>query len=286
MTTQIWKGAPAAKALTEQLAARAEKLRGEGIIPTLALVRAGERPDDLAYERAALTRCEKIGIAVKQILLPTDIDAAGMEREIKKINEDDSVHGCMLFRPLPDRACEAVAASLLRPEKDVDGMTPGSMAAVYAGVGTGFAPCTARACIEMLHYYGADPAGKRAVVIGRSLVIGRPVAMMLQAENATVTMCHSRTKNLPQLCREADILVVAAGCAGIIDETATHEDQIILDVGIHVDEGGQMNGDVPFEKVNGKCHAITPVPGGIGTMTTTVLAMHVIEAAEACRPSR
>lgn len=275
----ILKGAPAATAITEQLAAQTEELKKRGIVPTLAILRVGENESDLAYERGAMKRCEKIGIAVKQILLPADTTTEAVIAAIEDINSDSTIHGCLMFRPLPRHLDEAAICEKLDPKKDVDAMTPASLVHVFTGKGEGFNPCTAQSCIEILDYYGYDLTGKNVAVIGRSLVIGKPVSMMLQQRNATVTMCHTRTVDTAAICSKAEILVVAAGRAKIVGEAFTNPGQVIIDVGINVDEDGNMCGDVDFVNVEQKCAAITPVPGGVGSVTTAVLCKHVIEAA-------
>lgn len=276
----ILKGAPVAAALSEELKTRAEKLTQAGTVPTLAILRVGERPDDISYENGAMKRCDKIGVAVKRFLLPGDCTKQQLLDTIVKINGDSSIHGCLMFRPLPDKAMEDAACALLASEKDVDGMTAGSLASVFTGKGAGFPPCTAQACIELLDHYGVTLTGKRAVVIGRSLVIGKPVAMMLQKRNATITMCHTRTVDMPGVCREAEIVIAAAGKAGIVDKSFASPGQVVVDVGINVDENGKLCGDVSFDEVEPVVAAITPVPRGVGSVTTAVLAKHVIEAAE------
>ena len=276
----ILKGGPVAAALSEELKTRAEKLKEAGTVPTLAILRVGERPDDISYENGAMKRCDKIGVAVKRFLLPGDCTKQQLLDTICEINGDSSIHGCLMFRPLPDKAMEDAACALLASEKDVDGMTAGSLASVFSGKGAGFPPCTAQACIELLDHYGVTLTGKRAVVIGRSLVIGKPVAMMLQKRNATITMCHTRTVDMPGVCREAEIVIAAAGKAGIVDKSFVAPGQVVVDVGINVDENGKLCGDVSFDEVEPVVAAITPVPRGVGSVTTAVLAKHVIEAAE------
>ena len=233
------KGADAARALTEQLREQAEELKKNGTEPCLAILRVGAREDDLSYERGALKRCEKVGITVRQVVLPED---AGQQELM-------------------------------------DGITDGSLAAVYAGTDGGYPPCTAAACVALLKHYNVPIKGKRVVVIGRSLVIGKPVSLLLLAEHATVTICHSRSENLPAICREADILVVAAGKAGMVGAESVRAGQIVLDVGIHVGADGNLCGDTRFAEVEPIVEAITPVPGGVGAVTTAILASHVIEAA-------
>ena len=276
----IMKGAPVANAISEALAARTETLMARGIEPCLAILRVGARGDDLAYERGAMKRCEKVGIRVVSVTLPENCTQAELMAEIEKINDDDSIHGCLMFRPVPKHLDEDTACEALKTCKDVDSMTAASLKTVFTGRGAGYAPCTAQSCIELLKYYGIDPAGKRAAVIGRSLVIGRPVSMMLQAHNATVTMCHTKTRDLPGVCREAEILVVAAGKAGVADASFTTPDQVVIDVGINVAPDGSICGDVCFDEVEPRVRAISPVPSGVGSVTTAVLCKHVIEAAE------
>ena len=209
-----------------------------------------------------------------------DMKAKELLETIQEVNAAPGIHGCLLFRPLPRREDEEKVCALLAPEKDVDGMTAGSLASVFTGKGPGFPPCTAQACLEILDHYGVSLEGKRAVVIGRSLVIGRPVSIMLQRRDATVTMCHTKTKDLPAVCWDADILLTAAGRAGIVDERFVRPGQIVVDVGINVGPDGKLCGDVRFDAVAPIVEAITPVPGGVGSVTTAVLVKHVVEAAE------
>jgi len=277
---QLLKGLAVANALTEALTPRVAALNEKNITPTLAILRVGERPDDISYETGAIKRCAKTGIAVRQFLLRADCTQEELLDTIRQINEDPSIHGCLMFRPLPDKAMEEAACALLAPEKDVDCMTSGSLATVFTGKGTGYPPCTAESCIELLDYYNIPLQGKRAAVIGRSLVIGKPVSMMLQSRNATVTMCHTKTVDMAQICRNAEILVVAAGKAGVVDSNFAAPGQIVVDVGINVNTEGKLCGDVLFEDVAPIVEAITPVPGGVGSVTTAILARHVIEAAE------
>ena len=277
---QLLKGLPVANALTEVLTERVAALNEKNVTPTLAILRVGERSDDISYETGAMKRCAKVGIAVRQFLLKDDCTKEELLDTIREINADSSIHGCLMFRPLPDKAMEEAACGLLAPEKDVDGMTSQSLASVFTGKGVGYPPCTAESCIELLDHYGIDLQGKRVVVIGRSLVIGKPVSMMLQARNATVTMCHTKTVNLAEVCRGAEILVVAAGKAGVVDGSFVAPGQILVDVGIHVNAEGKLCGDVNFDAAEPIVEAITPVPGGVGSVTTAVLAKHIVQAAE------
>ena len=277
---ELWKGAPAAAALMEDLTGRIERLSGTGVTPTLAIVRVGERPDDRAYETGAVKRCEKAGVAVKRFPLPAGCSALELRAVLEHINAVSEIHGCLMLRPLPDPAMEEMACALLDPKMDVDCMTPAALAGVFAGKGWGYPPCTAQACLELLKYYKTALTGKRAVVVGRSLVIGKPVSMLLQAENATVTMCHTRTVDLPAVCRGAEVLIAAAGRANLLGADHVSPGQVVLDVGINVDESGKLCGDVKFDEAEPVVSAITPVPGGVGAVTTAVLVKHVVEAAE------
>ena len=276
---EYWKGAPVAQAMTERLAVRADQLKGLGIVPTLAIVRVGERPEDLSYERGAVKRCEKVGIRVKQFTLPKESSHGDLLAVIGQINADREIHGCLLFRPLPPQMDEAAICAALDPAKDVDGITAGSLAGVFTGSGVGYPPCTAQACMEILDYYGCDLAGKRAVVVGRSLVVGKPLAMLLLGKNATVTLCHTRTADLASECRRAEVLIAAAGHAKMIERDHLAPGQLVLDVGINVDQEGNLVGDVDFAAAEELAAAVTPVPGGVGAVTTSVLADHVIQAA-------
>ena len=273
---QLLKGAPVAAALTEKTAALCA-----GVIPTLAILRVGQREDDLSYERSAMKRCEKAGVAVKNVVLPADVAADTFFAALEDLNRDDSVHGILMFRPLPPHLDGEKARKLLSPAKDVDGCTDGSLAGVFTGGALGFPPCTAQAAMEILHYYGIDPRGKRAAVIGRSLVIGRPVAMMLMHENATVTICHTRTVDVSAVTREADLVIAASGKMESVGAGYLRPGQTVIDVGIGWNESKQkLCGDVKFEEAEPLVAAITPVPGGVGSVTTAVLCKHVVEAAQ------
>ena len=275
----LLRGAPVAERLTLDLSRRSAALRHRGVIPTLAILRVGSSPGDLAYEKSAAARCARCGIEVRRLFWDS---AAPLADAIRAVNADPSIHGCLLLRPLPShlRETEAAICSRLLPEKDVDGMTDASAAAVYLGRAEGFAPCTAEAVTVLLDHYGIDCAGKRAVVIGRSPVVGRPAAMLLLARNATVTVCHTRTADLPAVTREADILVTAAGAAGSLTAAHVRPGQTIIDVSANWDAAkNTIVGDAD-ESAASVVDAITPVPGGVGAVTSTVLMAHVIRAAE------
>ena len=276
----ILKGAPVVSAMNEVSAALCAQLKTQGVEPTLAVVRVGEREDDLSYERGVKARCAKVGVGVRPFLLPADAQQEELLELLAQINADKSIHGCLLFRPLPRQFDDAVIRAALAPEKDIDGITDASLAGVFTNRELGFAPCTAQACIEILDYYGVPLSGKRAVVVGRSLVVGKPAAMMLDRKNATVTMCNSRTQGLPSLCREADVLIAALGKQGSIGAECLRPGQVVVDVGIHVNAEGKLCGDVRFDEAEPLVEAITPVPGGVGTVTTSVLVSHVVQAAK------
>lgn len=266
-------------ALNEKIKSRAAALKEKGVEPTLGIIRVGEREDDLSYERGAVKRCETLGVACKKILLPADVTQEVLMDAVRQVNEDDSIHGVLIFRPLPRHLDEEAVIRALDPAKDVDGITDGSMVGVFAGREQGFPPCTPQACMEILDHYQIDCTGKKAVVVGRSLVVGKPAAMMLLKKNATVTVCHTRTKDMPSVVKEADIVIVAAGRAGVVDDRYVSPGQIIIDVGINVNDQGKLCGDVAYDKVEPIVDAITPVPGGVGSVTTSVLVGHIVEAA-------
>ena len=278
---ELLKGAPVAAALSEKMAADVAALKEQGVTPTLAILRVGQRDDDLSYERGAMKRCEKVGVAVKNVVLPADVDSDTFFATLEDLNEDDFVHGILMFRPLPRQLDGEKARKLLSPAKDVDGCTDGSLAGVFTNTALGFPPCTARAAMEILKYYGVELKGKRVAVIGRSLVIGRPVAMMLMHANATVTICHTRTVDVPFITKEADIIIAASGQMESVGAEYLREGQTVIDVGISWNEAKQkLCGDVKFEEAEPIVAAITPVPGGVGSVTTAVLCKHVVEAAQ------
>lgn len=276
---ELLLGKPVGDALSEETRAQVEALAARGVQPTLAIVRMGERPDDLSYERGACKRAEALGIAVQKYLLPEDAPQEELMAAIEAVNANDAIHGCLLFRPLPRHIDEAAACNALSPAKDMDGITAGSLAGVFMGTGVGYPPCTAQACVEILDHYGIALEGKNVAVVGRSLVIGKPVAMMLLARNATVTLCHSRSANLPAICRDADVVVYATGRSRAYGLEHFASGQTVLDVGINVDAEGNLCGDVDFAVAEGVVDAITPVPRGVGSVTTAVLMRHVAEAA-------
>ena len=278
---EILKGAPAAAALNERSAAKAAALREKGTVPTLAILRVGEREDDLSYERGAMKRCAQIGVEVRNVVLPADVRSEVFFETLEALNRDGAVHGILMFRPLPAHLDSEKARKMLAPEKDVDGCTDGSLAGVFTNTDLGFPPCTAQAAMEILRYYNVPVSGRRAAVIGRSLVIGRPVAMLLMHANATVTVCHTRTQDVPSVTRGADIVIAASGQMESVGAEYLREGQTVIDVGIGWNDAKQkLCGDVRFDEAEPIVGAITPVPGGVGAVTTSVLVSHVVEAAE------
>ena len=272
-------GKEVSNAVKERVAEGVKTLAQSGITPTLAILRVGERPDDLSYERSAIKVAATLGIEVRSIVLPADATQEQIEAAIDGINDDASIHGCLMFRPLPKGIDETALCNRLDARKDMDGIGLSSLADIFAGTGQGYAPCTAQACIEICDYYNVPVQGKRVVVIGRSLVIGKPVSMLFLQRNATVTICHSRSENLAEITREADVVVCATGRAKAYDARYFSAGQTVIDVGINVDDQGNLCGDVDFDSVEPIVATITPVPRGVGSVTTALLMEHVVKAA-------
>ncbi|MDR1909120.1 MAG: bifunctional 5,10-methylenetetrahydrofolate dehydrogenase/5,10-methenyltetrahydrofolate cyclohydrolase [Spirochaetaceae bacterium] len=278
---RLLTGAPVAGAILEGLRREAEALRARGIAPALALVRLGSRADDVSYERGILRQAGAAGIAVNRHILPLDAGQGELAALVRGINADTAVHGALIFRPLPARIDGSAIAAALDPAKDMDGISPGSLAAVYGGGAglRGFAPCTAEACLAILDHYGIGVAGKRVAVIGRSLVAGRPAAMLFLHRDATVTICHSKTAALDKISREADIVVAALGRPEFLGAPYFRPGQTVIDVGIHSREDGTLCGDVRFAEAEALVEALSPVPGGAGAVTTALLLRHLVHAA-------
>lgn len=270
------KGILPARAANEQIAQEMKEYSGK--TPHLAIIRVGEKPDDIAYERSAVKKMEKVGFLYTQYTFPEQIDNEAFQEAFDKINADGEIDGILLLRPLPKHLDERAIEQKIDPKKDLDGISPINQAKVYAGDESGFAPCTAEAVVEMLDFAGIDPQGKRVTVVGRSLVIGKPVAMLLMKRNATVTVCHTKTKDMPSVCRNAEILIAAAGSAKMITPEYVGKDAVVIDVGINVDEDGNLCGDVDFDAIEPIAGAASPVPGGVGSVTTSVLAKHLLRA--------
>lgn len=272
-------GVEAAKAITENLRGQVEAMAGQ---PCLATVRMSNKDADVSYELSILKRCQKAGIEVRQVVIAEDAPEEELLNWTCALNANREVHGILVFRPLPKHIDENAVRRALASHKDVDGITDRNIANLYSGNNRSclFPPCTAEGCVALLKHYQIPIEGKHVVIVGRSMVVGKPLAMLMLQENATVTICHSRTENLPAICQGADILVVAAGKAGLIGAEHVRPGQVILDVGINTDAEGKLCGDVRFEEVKNIVKAITPVPGGVGSMTTAILASHVVKAAE------
>lgn len=283
MSAKILEGPAVATAINEAMAAKVEQLKSQGINPTLGILRVGERPDDVSYEKGATKRAEGIGLDVEKILLDADATQDQILDAVRGVNANDAISGLLMFRPLPKGIDEDLICNTLDVCKDVDSMTEKSLTSVFTGNGDGFAPCTAQACIEILDYYDIPIEGKNVVVVGRSLVIGKPVAMMLLGRNATVTIAHSRTKNLPEITKRADIVIACVGRAQMLDGSYFSAGQTVIDVGINFNDEGKMVGDVNFDEAAEIVDAITPVPRGVGSVTTSVLCKHVVEAADAAK---
>lgn len=276
---RILRGAPVAAAINETTAASLAALQANGVTPVLALVRVGENGADAAYARSAVRRCQALGAQARCLALPADITQTALEDALDALSRDEAVHGILLFQPLPKHLDAAAACAHLAPEKDVDGVTAASAAAVYTGRGPGFAPCTAEAALRLLDFYEIPLDGRHAVVVGRSAVIGRPAAMLLLQRSATVTVCHSHTRNLAELTRQADVILAAAGRPALLDAGCLRAGQIVVDVGVNVLEDGTLTGDVDFAAAEALADAVTPVPGGVGAVTTAVLLAHLAQAA-------
>lgn len=257
-----------------------KELETLSFVPKLAIVRVGENPDDMSYERSATKKLKSFGLDVASYVFPQDISDEAFKKAFKDINEDDEVTGILLLRPLPRTINEKDIENMIDPKKDLDGISPINIAKVFAGDTTGFSPCTAEAVIEVLKAYNIELTGKRVTVVGRSMVVGKPVSMLLLKENATVTMTHTRTVDLKKTCSDAEIVVAAAGRAKMLNSDYCGQDAVMIDVGINVDDNGKLCGDVDYSTLDGKASAATPVPGGVGTITTAVLAKHLIQAAK------
>ncbi|HEY9574568.1 MAG TPA: bifunctional 5,10-methylenetetrahydrofolate dehydrogenase/5,10-methenyltetrahydrofolate cyclohydrolase [Lachnospiraceae bacterium] len=265
--------------LNEEIREGIECLKKEGIIPKLVMIRVGENPDDISYERGATKRCENLKVAHETLVFPNTVKEETLIEVIKKLNEEKTVHGVLLFRPLPGHLNEDRILSFLAPSKDVDGVTQASLSGVFMEKELGFAPCTPKACIRMLDHYGISCQGKNVVVVGRSMVVGKPLSMLLLKKNATVTVCHSKSENLSEITKKADIVIVAMGKAQAMGEEFFSKGQTVLDVGIHVTKEGKLCGDVKTKEVAHIVDKISPVPGGVGAVTSAMLLYHVLESA-------
>ena len=279
---EILKGKPVADAIKAELINRVEKLKTRGITPKLGIIRVGARPDDLFYEGGAKKTCQGVGMDSEIFEFPENIDQASFEKAVMEIGAKKDVNGILMFSPLPKTLDERKIRSLIPVEKDVDCLTVGGAAKVFTDDPTGFPPCTPTACMEMLHFYNIPIKGRKCVVLGRSLVVGKPMAMLLLREHGTVTICHSRTQNLPDVCKDAEILVAAVGRAKMVKADFVKPGQIVIDVGINADPDnpGKYCGDVDFAQAEPIVEKISPVPAGVGSVTTSVLCKHTLLACE------
>lgn len=276
----ILSGLEVAKQLQEQTITLVNQLKQQQIQPTLAILRVGEKADDLSYEKSTIKRCQQYGIEVKTLSLASDVAYDTFYQVLSQLNADPSIHGILMLRPLPSYLDNEKARNMIHPDKDVDGCTDASLAAIFTNTNHGFAPCTAQAAMDLLDYYKIPLSGKHVVVIGRSLVVGRPLSMLLLHRNATVTICHSKTANLSQITQNADIVISCCGQMEFLNANYVSQGQTIIDVGIHYNSlKGHLCGDVLFEEVEPIVAHITPVPKGVGSITTALLLQHVALAA-------
>ena len=271
---QILKGAPVAAAIRDEIK---KELEGCETKPCLAIVRVGEKQEDLSYERSALKRMSGVGIETKLFVFPADISMDDFSAEFAAINDDPTIDGILLFRPLPAQLNESQIVESIAPEKDVDGFHPYNVGLLSIGKAD-LKACTPAGCIELIKRSGVDITGKKCVVVGRSNIVGKPVGMLLLAENGTVITCHSKTKDIASVCREADILVAAVGIPKFITGDMVSDGVVVIDVGINRNEEGKLCGDVDFESVEPKASYITPVPGGVGPMTIAMLMKNCLTA--------
>ncbi|HHY27996.1 MAG TPA: bifunctional 5,10-methylenetetrahydrofolate dehydrogenase/5,10-methenyltetrahydrofolate cyclohydrolase [Desulfitobacterium dehalogenans] len=276
--TQILNAKPVVQAMKENLRQEVAALKAERSEPTLGIIRVGSRPDDVYYENNIIKNCEAVGIATKTYPLDLNISMEDFTAVMTQVNHDSDLHGIMLFRPLPQQLDEEVIKHLISAEKDIDCMSPLNLEKVFEGDMSGLLPCTPAAVMEILRHYEIELKGANVVVMGRSLVVGKPLSMMLLQENATVTICHSKTKSMPEVAKNADIVIAAMGRARMIDEKYVSEDSIVIDVGINDAGDGKICGDVDYDAVVDRVKGITPVPGGVGSVTTTILLNNLVRA--------
>jgi methylenetetrahydrofolate dehydrogenase (NADP+)/methenyltetrahydrofolate cyclohydrolase len=278
----LLSGKDVAEALKVQMKVDVDALKGKGVNPTLGIIRMGAEPGDLAYEKGAKKTCEELGVGVKVFELGREDPQDKLIKTIKEVNADKAVHGVLLFQPLPKHIDAFAARAALDPAKDMDGITDGSQAGIYSDSGKGYPPCTAESVIKILKHYKVELSGKNVVVLGRSTVIGKPVSMLLLKENATVTVCHSKTKDLPKRTQEADVVVVAMGRAWSVGKESFKAGQYVIDVGVNAKPNGEKGtcGDVRTEEVEPIVAGVSPVPGGVGSVTNCNLISHVIDAAK------
>lgn len=277
--SQLLKGKPVADKLKEDLILKISHYKNRGIHPKIAIIRIGNKEDDLAYEARVMKNCMALGIEPKSILIQEEVDTQGVIHKIEGLNKDKKIHGIMLFRPLPHHLDEDEIVSAIQPEKDIDCMNPASLSRIFQGNSKVLPPCTPCAVIEILKYYGYALEGLNVVIVNRSMVLGKPLAMLLLKENATVTLCHSKTRDLKEITKKADVVVTGVGRGHYFDTTYFSQETTVIDVGINF-VNGALCGDVKFESVSPVVKGITPVPGGVGAVTSMVLLNHVVDAIE------
>ncbi|MCL5260761.1 MAG: bifunctional 5,10-methylenetetrahydrofolate dehydrogenase/5,10-methenyltetrahydrofolate cyclohydrolase [Gammaproteobacteria bacterium] len=279
---EVLKGKPVADAILAELTKKIAELKERNLMPKLGIIRVGARPDDLYYEGGVKKTCAAIGLLLQVFEYPENIAQDVFEKEVAEVVAKKDIHGILMFAPLPKHLNEKKIRSLISVAKDVDCLNIASAGQVYADELGAFPPCTPAACMEMLHFYNIPIKGRRCVVLGRSLVVGKPMAMLLLREHGTVTICHSRTIDLPEVCREADILIAGVGRAKMVNADYVKKGQVVIDVGINQDPDnpGKYCGDVNFQAVEPIVEKISPVPAGVGSITTAMLCKHTVMACE------
>ncbi len=283
----LLKGKPVADKIRSEISDAVRRCEDSGRdLPKIAILRVGNRPDDVAYESRVLKNCAELGITAEVKELDSSIDTEGFLKVLEECNEDAKTHGILIFRPLPDQLDTDLISRRIRPDKDIDCMSPTNMEKVFFGDRSGIAPCTPEAVIEILKFYQNELNGKNVAIVNRSMVLGKPLSMLFLNENATVTICHSKTRDLPGVTSKADIVVTGVGRARFFDRKFFSRDSIIVDVGINMDEENKLCGDVDFDDVAEFAASISPVPGGVGTVTSMILLRHVIEAMELQQTAR
>lgn len=275
---KLLKGNEVSKGVKLQITKEIKELEEMGKFPQLGIIRVGNDPSDISYERSIIKNCDSLGIKTKIVELDGKIDTDGLIKEMEELNNDNLISGILVFRPLPNHIDDERVRVSINPLKDVDCMHPLNLEKIFEGDITGFAPCTPKAAMEILLYNDIPLEGKNVVVINRSMVVGKPLAMMLLEKNATVTICHSRSKNLPELTKNADIVMTGLGKAKLLDDKYFNEDSIVIDIGVSLDNNGKISGDIDMDKVDDKISMITPVPGGVGSVTTSILLKQVVDA--------
>lgn len=276
---EILKGNVVAAGIKEQMKAKLIELERAGKYTTLGIIRLGSNAGDVSYEKSIIKACDAIGIRSKVFEEDQSLDTKGLIDLMEKLNNDDNISGILLFRPLPKHIDEEAIRNSIDPKKDVDCMHPLNLEKIFEGDLNGFSPCTPKAAMEILLFNNIDLEGKNVVVINRSMVVGKPLAMMLLEKNATVTICHSRTKDLHEITKRADVVVTALGKPKYFDAKYFNENSVVIDVGVGIDSDGKLSGDVDYDGVFDIVKMITPVPGGVGSVTTTILLNQVLLAA-------